>query len=91
MQTYAVVVDSYKSKEKEQHILTTLTKTPEGELAMLKVFLKPNQIGKKEWDSVRTGQIVQLELSEVKDGYSSRVRVESAELVDDKIADLTIA
>jgi len=90
MQTYAVVVDSYKSKEKEQHILTTLANTPEGDLAMLKVFLKPNQIGKKEWDSVRTGQVVALELSEIKDGYTARVRVESAELVDDKQAELTI-
>jgi len=83
MQTYAVVVDSSKGTSKKTglpyHILVCLGQNPEGEIGVLKVFLKPHQIGAKVWDTIRSGHVLTLELEEKSSGFNSFINVVSAE------------
>jgi len=83
MQTYAVVVDQQSGNSKKTglpfHILICLGQNPEGEIGVLKVFLKPAQIGSKIWESVRSGQVLNLQLEERSSGFNSFINVIDAQ------------
>jgi len=83
MQTYAVVVDTLNGVSKKTglpyQIYVCLGQNPEGEIGVLKLFLKPTEIGSKRWEGVRSGDVVSLELETKNSGFNSFINVVSGD------------
>jgi len=81
MQTHLIVVESQKGNSKKTgapyHVILTLGQNEEREIGVIKVFLKPHEIGNKIWDELRPGSVLSAELEQNARGFNSFVEVKS--------------
>jgi len=81
MQTHLIVVESQKGNSKKTgqpyHVILTLGQNADNQVGVIKVFLKPHEIGNKIWDELRPGSVLSAELEQNARGFNSFVEVKS--------------